>query len=283
MPETPSHSKDDLGPRHLVRHGPWWGEFAFTPGETRSLHLGPLRLWLNRQTDEWRMYFLQGTDPFAPEFMALEVQTDDEGEIDSAAKARRFGFGQSPERIHLSPKLPDRPMVVRPDALLSVPSGATIELYVSYPVWLELVFGMPPVARESIAIFQSTESWFGPNPTEGELCYASRSALCSTFTELLLRPHRVITKLRVKNRGDAALDIERIKIPLRHLSIFADEDARLWTETVSLVGGETDERTSMRILEGPPAQAKNADCLRPPEVRPDANLMERALHALFFT
>lgn len=262
-------------------HTPWWAEYEFSLDETRSLHLGPLQLWLQRQADEWRTYTVRGKDPFAPNFVALAP--DAIAEIPSDATCRRFAFGQSPERIRLAPKMPDRPMVVRPDALLSVPPGATIELFVTHPLWLELVFGHPPVARESIAVFQSTESWFGPSAAEGELCYASRSSLQTEFTQLVLRPHRVISKLRIHNRGDSSLDIERIKIPLGHLSIFADENALLWTETVSLVRGDTNELTSMRILEGPPEQAKNAERLCVPELRSDTNLMERAIHALFFT
>lgn len=285
MPDTLVQARragEDLDlPTTSLRYEPWWGDFEFSLDETKTLQLGPLRMWLHRQADEWRMHTLRGTDPFSPAF--LKLGPGDITEIDVDVTSRRFAFGQSPERIRLSPKMPDRPMVVRPDALLSIPPGATIELFVSHPLWLEVVFGNPPLARENVTIFQSTDSWFGPSPTVGELCYASRSSLCAEFTQLVLRPHRVITKLRVINRGDTSLDIERIKIPLRHLSVFADENALLWTETVTLVRGDTNDLTSMRILEGPPDQAKNADCLCASQVRPDSNLMERAMQALFFS
>lgn len=257
----------------------WWGEFHFPEPGQRYMQLGPLRLWLSRKHDEWRVFTLRGNDPFASEMSLLqEVEAQ---EIPEEAKGRRFAFGASPERIRIAPKMPDRSMVVRPDALLSISPGATVELYVSYPVWLELIFGHPPAAQDHFPVFQSTESWFGRNTTDGELCYASLSPLCGQSSDLVLPPHRIVTKLRVNNRSTTSLDIERIKIPVRHLSIFADANGCLWTETVSLIRNETNDLASLRVLDGPPEQAKGAHALSPASVRPDANLVERAFQALF--
>lgn len=257
----------------------WWGTYGLAIGEAAFLRVGPLSLWATRREHEWRLMTVRGDD-------ALDATLDrrmpvDAGEIPSDAEPLRFGFGRAPEAVTILPVLADRPVVVRPEMAFYVPPGESVRMYVSTPLWLRVVVGEAEEAAHELPIHRPSDTWFGPTVMEGELCYASRSHLRLSADEVEFRPHRAVTELLLRNRAQDPLLLDRLKIPVEHLSVYAGNDGRLWTEPVTLVRDSDGDFAAVRIGERAPASVDGARLLTPARERADTNLVVRAFQALF--
>lgn len=261
---------------------PWWGTHQLQEGGTGYLRVGPLRVWLCRLPTEWRITTLSGDDPHDTHLVPLTTPADGLAEsVPPHADIVRFGFARAPEAITWVPRLADRAVVVRPDRPFALASGESVQLYVSSPAWLRFSFGSNDSAHHELPIFRPSDTWFGPHTREGELCYASRSLLRLSASEVEVRPHRVVTELLVRNRGNDSLHVDRLRLPVEHLSVYADGEGRLWTERVTLVREHEKDFAAVRIGEGPPPEAKRPE--RVSSARRDAgpNLVVRAFQAIF--
>ena len=92
-----------------------------------------------------------------------------------------------------------------------------------------------------------SDTWFGPSTLEGELCYESKTAVRFNLDNVPRRPHRAISVVRIRNRTDTQLSLERLKIPLPNLSLFGTEDGQLWTESITLERDEDGENATVKL------------------------------------
>jgi hypothetical protein len=171
-------------------------------------------------------------------------------------------------------------VVVCPEEPLLIPPRESLTVYISTPVWVELTCGEPAVVLLDQPTFRPTDTWFGPSPMKGELCYATRTAARLTLDNVPLRPHRVISVVEISNTARSVLAVENLKIPAIHQSVFATPGGDLWTEAVILDHHEDGEHASVRFAEGPPEQAKEAALVRGPRRPAEAGLLTRAFGGL---
>lgn len=256
----------------------WWGPLTLEEGEARQLRLGPLTLWALRLRREWRLTYQRGDDPLDATWEPPRRVSPDE--FPEAADRWRFGFDHSPSSVTLAPRLADRPVVVRPEHAFYVHPGESVRMYLTTPVWLHITLGTKSAATHEIPVYRPSDTWFGPTTMEGELCYASRSLLRLEERELEFRPHRAVTEVILKNRAEDALLVERLKIPVQHLSVFASQSFALWTEALTLVREEDGDFAKMRIGASPPPHVEGAERIAPARQH-GTNLMFRAFQALF--
>lgn len=263
----------------------WWGDFQAEVGELRRWRIGPTTVWAERLDHEWRIWRDQADDFLANDLeVAVPAERD---EIPEHATTHRFSFEKSVATLSLIPLLADRPMIVKPESPFFVPSGESVTLYVSTPTWIVLQFGQPPQRLLEFPSFRPSDTWFGPSTREGELCYASRTAGRLTLAEIVVRPHRVVTPMRIRNRAADPLLLERVKVPVMYLNLFrgteADGDVHLWTEAVTLVRDTGGDLADVQLSKTAPEEAGGAKAERVSERRqqPDANLALRAFAKLF--
>lgn len=252
----------------------WWGEQELATGEAGRWRVGPLNLYLHRLPYEWRLVPVRGDDPFD---VTLEREHPFPVAIIPEEKdSLRLAFEAAPSRVHLSPALADRSVVLRPERTLLIPAEESVEIYVSTPLWLRLRFGGDDGPEHELPIFRPSDTWFGARTTEGELCYAGRTHALLQLEQVTRRPHRAITAMTVKNGCDEPLLLERLNLPVRHLTLFAGEAGSLWTESVTLERESPDEVASMRQGPKPPREAGNVQKLANPRERLGGNVMFRA-------
>lgn len=132
------------------------------------------------------------------------------------------------------PALADRPIVVRPEVRLMIPSRGSTTLYVGTPLWAQVALGAGPPALD-LPSQPPKETWFGETPREGQLCYASRTSGRLSRADVPRWPARALTAVRVRNEGREPLVLDRIQVPTEGLALHAHPDGALETDSVDVV------------------------------------------------
>jgi hypothetical protein len=231
----------------------WWGAVTLPVDAVARWQAGPSTLHAQRRAADWRVW--QVTEPDAYAVAAQRVRRVDEPPPDGAPQLR-FTFAETPDTITVTPELADRPVIVRPEASLTVPPGETVTLYVSSPVWMVLKVEVrrarrgrtrpEPVVLAEIPTYRPSDTWFGPSTRVGELCYSVRTAARLRVSELPLRPHRAVTPVTVENQAATALQLSRVSVPMQYLALHVDRAGRLWSDGV-LFTRQPDEDTGVKV------------------------------------
>lgn len=236
----------------------WYGSCPLAPEQSGVLRLGPLRLLLHRGRDDWLIDYHHDQAPervwtWAPD---TEVRP-------SSDDTTRVVLGSTVEAVDLVPQLADRAVVSRPHWPVVVPAGERAQLYVTTPLWVWVGVARKDRLFLEVPCAPPKGTWFGPNPTEGELCYDNLTRCRTRLEDQEPSPWRAITPLQIRNRGEEPLALERIKIPVPLLSLFEALDGSFWTETLRLDGEAGTDMAAVRIQDGPPKQAQ--EVVTPPE------------------
>lgn len=255
----------------------WWGPIHLPPGEIGHWAIGPLDLWLERRSSEWDLWLARERDPEERGFRRHVPAQEPVPE--KPAEQRRFAGTSGGTTAALSVALADRPVVSRPEVPFHVPAGGEITLYVSSPAWVQLRLN-DAVVHEFPA-FPVSDTWFGPSTMEGELCYASRTQARMALDEVPERVHRVVTPLTVRNEAATTLLLERIKLPVPRLPVYADDHGRLWTSSVGLAHQPDRDLAEVKLGEGAPAESRRARRIAEPRELGGSRFSLRAFSALF--
>lgn len=214
--------------------------YNIPPRTTGHLKIGPLALWMANLPNEWRISWSHSEDPIHETVQDLMIE--DSPSDSSGFGLHRFGFTDKSDSLIISARLSDRSMVVRPDNPLLVPGGEKITFVLSTPLWLRIHDGGRGCFLTEIPTHRPSDTWFGDSPVEGELCYSTRTAARLRIEELPTRHHRAITMVAINNLDRKPLLIDRIKIPMRNLSLYRGEAGWFYTDNLSYDWeGEKDE------------------------------------------
>jgi len=207
----------------------WWGELEVEPGQSLHFLLGPLDLWVTRDARAWRVFARTVEDrPVA----AVHAG----GPPPELAVRSTVLVPSTTSPLSVAPALPDRAVVARPSSPVYVPGGETAEVYLSTPLWIRLADSGGERFLYEVASTRLSDTWLGRTTVEGQLCYGHRPVLATTFADVVPHPARAVTKVTVKNSGNAPLLLERVAIPAAHLSLFSGENGHFWTQPVSIAG-----------------------------------------------
>ena len=209
----------------------WWGNHSLAEGECRHWRIGPFSMWLTRLAREYRLVTLRRDDPDARDLVAGEPWNDpapEEGVV------TRFGLPTGNTDLEILPRSADRAFIFKSSNPFIVPAGSSVSAFLSSPVWMSLHLRDPERLLHEEPTFRPSDTWFGPSTLEGELCYAARTSVRYTLANVPRRPYRALTVVKIINHAPSALPLARLRLPLPQLSLFADEDGRLWTEAVTL-------------------------------------------------
>lgn len=244
----------------------WWKSRELT---SPALHarLGPLALWLRKEPGELVLHLQR--DP----------SRDDEIELDALepaedAELRRFVLASTPDTLVLMPRLVDRSVVARPQVPVFLPPREKVAIFVSSPLRVSVQIG--DIELVELPISDPPETWFGPSPVRGELCYASRTRGSRKLADLDAPPTRVVTKVLLENQGKTTLEAKSIRLPMPRLSLaWHEDDELLVTETVRLTRDD-DDQAELHIEALPPG----VTLIAPPR-DPSRAVWKQALAALW--
>lgn len=261
---------------------PWWGSFHIEVGHAGKWRIGPLNLWIQRLQGEWRIAYETGEDPLDIS-LSREISAAGRDLLEKSNAARYVTSGGS-EEVVLAAAMADRSMVTSSEKPLGVPPGEEVTVYVSSPLWIRISVGKPPKLLCEVPVFRPSDTWFGPDTMEGELCYASRTFHRVRLGDIPVRPHRATTAVRINNRAGSMLSLERMQVPVMHLSLYRSTDGRLWTQDVLFEREGDDDFVALKIAgKGVPAAIRSgkAERLAGPRLQLSENIVVRAFSSLF--
>lgn len=252
----------------------WWGSFHLEHNAALRWRIGPLSLWLRRLPREWQLAQRRDHGPINEQELEAGVPESEWARV-AELPFERFVFRQTRASIVLTPALADRPLVTRPMMPFHLSSGEEVTVYVSSPLWVRIT--TEGVLLKELATQRPSDTWFGPSTRVGELCYASATHCRLNLDELPWRSHRAVTPLLIRNRDRQSLLVERLNLPVGYLSLFADEQGALWTQTVTIKREQGND--VLDVSAAPPAQS--AQLLCKPRSEPEKGGVIRALTSLF--
>jgi hypothetical protein len=139
----------------------------------------------------------------------------------------RWMINEEVDAILLQPRMPDRPVIVRPEMPVSLLPNESVRFYIGVPVWISVSLGDRYRDITEVPSMILSNSWFGPT-TEGELCYAMRTAAMLQEADLKPQAHRAVVPFEIRNASNEKLDFARLCLHTQNLKIYQGKQ-RLWT------------------------------------------------------
>lgn len=226
----------------------WWGNHRLVEDCWGHWRVGPLDLFAKPAESEWQLAYKQVAESQDPT-VEVEIRSASAPDAESYEFSRYALDYEEPE-LELRPRLGDRPFIVSPGVPLFLLAGEKVILYVSTVVWTQVIAAHDsgPVLLD-IPTFRRSDTWFGANTLEGELCYATKTNARTELAAIEARPHRAVTPVEIRNEGGGMLPIEQLRVPVQALSIYADAHNRLWTDAVCFVREEDEDSASITTPE----------------------------------
>ena len=113
------------------------------------------------------------------------------------------------------------------------------------------------------------------------MCYASRTLGRLRIEDLDFHPHRAITALRLQNQASDPLLLDRVKLPVQYLSLYANKDNTFWTQAATLVRGQDGDLAELQLAKASPKEAGQVKKVADSRLKPGRNLVVRAFSKLF--
>lgn len=232
---------------------PWWGTFTFLEEEALTWQLGNCMLAIERAPQEWRI----ATQDIENSNSKLVIAAPTPAFItQTGLNYSRFGFDKTPSTLTLTPILANRPQVARPEFPFYLPGKQCVIVYITTPAWVRITTGETQVYLSEIYTQRMSDTWFGENTLEGELCYASRTRFRTSSNDETLPSHRITTQVEIRNNTTENLLVQRIKIPLTALSVYANSQQQLCTENIIIEHGSSVGGMAVDILKTMPPDSK---------------------------
>ena len=257
----------------------WWGEYDLPIDAWSHWQIGPLSFFAKPYSDEWRFAWRSAGDSLAP---VLQHESPASTEPDDNYAFTRYAMRHPGSTLVLRPRAADLPIVIRPETQLYVPAGEQSALFVSTIAWLTAA---PENAADNsfvdIPIHRPTDTWFGSNTLQGELCYGARTNARTRLELLAPLRHRIITPVEIVNKGSDQLLVERLRVPVPLLTIYESDDNRLWSDAVRLSRSAGDAVAELGIRGRSKRLPKGIKEIAGPREQQPGNLIVEAFSRLF--
>ncbi len=253
-----------------------WTSFDLEPGQSLVWDVGAIRLCASRCKNDWLIFKENSSERSAA---SIDVHNEP---VDITQSHERWAFKNPRPTLHIQPAMPDRPLVVRPLTPLGLPPDSEVQFYINIPTFVQLGFSHSQRKTEITAFPSQTLSntWFGDN-YGGVLCYANKSMIRREKEELGVIANQIICPFKIKNRANEVLQVERICLRVRYLSIWAGKQ-RLWSNEVTSIFRGHGKETQLEYASAPPKDATEPHLIRKAEVKPERGFLGQTFaHASF--
>lgn len=259
---------------------PIWQPVTYQVGDTRRYDMGPLSLLISRRFEEWIIRYTSNNDPHCESFESYAVEPVEKLGPNESVERVAAHDTETLRQLQLRPLLADRYVSARPETPVTIAAGSWATMYLTTPLWLQLLRLPDKQAMLEFASFRPVDTWLGPPTGEGPLAYASRVRGRLSLDKVNPSPMRAITKVTLRNSGSAAMHIARIVIPAPELQLYYSEDGRLWTDEITITKGRDGELSEVRIENHAPKEAGTVERITEARI-PAGNLFDRAFSSLW--
>ena len=256
-----------------------WEPFDFLSEESRYVRVGPLKIWMERHSDEW--------------FLASDYQDDETGHLNVLKD--EDGFTEKPEDLVwrrivastdtstavLLPVMNEKPIVVGADTPLTILPGNEALIFINVPASIRLLAG---TRRQSVIYELPTvmlsNTWMG-SPASGELCLSLKTSAVRSKDLLNDKPNRVGCPVLIKNLSDNPLELQKICVHTENLGIYLG-NIRLWTNRVTINYFGTEKNSEIRRGKGGPKMEENEKLLSPPRTPAKDSFLGKSINLFRF-
>ena len=269
----------------------WWGDFKLLEGQAISWAIGERSIVIERKVSEWNTWNNESAHelwepltfsvPDAQQHQDVLTEASEAVGLNKAKTLTRHLQQYTCDTLHIAPALADRSMVVRLSSPVRVLAGEKIRIYVSTPLWFQASVMPGKLMMLDIPFWRPSDSWFGANTRDGEFCYAKYTDARLQLNLLAPRVHRAITPIEINNKRDAALDIERLNIPVPLLSLYSDKQYQLWTQMLTVTRDEGNDLAEIQLSKQAPEEAEKASIVAEPRIKIEKHAFTKALSSLF--
>ncbi|MBT4964427.1 MAG: hypothetical protein HOI53_05730 [Francisellaceae bacterium] len=228
----------------------WWGCFSLEESQSKFWRVGEAIIYIDRFTHEWHIGSTLTTQE-----SVLPLDNTTPPSPPKNMQSKTFTFTTQAE-VRLKPVLPKLSLASKLQTPLYIPGGEQILLYISSPVWVQITTSNNRVILDEIPTHPLSLTWFGENTIDGELCFAGNTFCSSQLKYVPAGADRIISPMLIKNQSKKILCLEKINVPLPHLSVYSDKQNYLWTEQLT-VYNEGDDPPLVQISKGPPKSMRD--------------------------
>ncbi len=232
-----------------LANGLFWCESELKTDVLKKYKIGDLRFWC------------VGGDnliSLAYQYINGENYEKDAEQPPDDIKWNRWSLPHAVEKLKLSPLFPDKPIVVKPEINLKVPTNVTTRFFVRIPVWvkLELLQNKTKTELVDLPSVALSPTWFG-TPMEGDLCYWITSSAKISAEPDISRNHMILCPISLTNKSDVELEITKLKIQVSSLSVFFD-DQQLWSDDINITYRGEQDLSQIKVSGKAPNEAPEA-------------------------
>jgi hypothetical protein len=247
----------------------WEKITSFEEGQARLWHIGAIRFWIRRVTEEWFIAFEE-----TGEYRAHPA-AGEEGEPPPELKWNRYVAGKT-AKIIVHPVLPDRPIVIKPTSPVKILPDRGSRYFIHVPVWISIMEGSsknPLLLEEHPGDFLSS-TWFG-DPDDGELCFSFTSDLYKNPAEREDLPLMAVCPLNIRNGFTSILDFQRICVRVPHLQLYSGP-RYLCTNEVELIYRGAGQQSHITFRESAPTIEPDLKRIALPRIPVNRNIIKKS-------
>ncbi len=258
----------------------WLQTVSFSENNLFHLSIGDLDIHLSHLSQEWQFhhhYLNRGETQQEDEILLEQIN-----ELNTENKVlSRFIHSADCKEMILKPRMANRSIVAKPHNPVFLPCNQSITIYVSTPIWVAFYINGFSFPLLELPTYCLSDTWFGPKPHIGELCYASRFSGRIDLTALPRRPSRIITPISISNLASDNLKLEKIAIPSEYLSVYLSQKGELWTPTLKVIREKEQKNTQVVIDKAVHPALQDAQRIAEPRIIDQSGLLSKTLDMLF--
>jgi hypothetical protein len=233
-----------------------WGELKDIAGKDAEKTIGQLKIWFKHDENDFRLAYRHND----------EKVSDVNDDLDfNLLDWHRWTYRNKDIRIQLKPQFPDRAVVVKPESSFKILKGSSIRVYVRIPIWVKIEYlGNPKKILLQIPSTILSNTWFG-DFLQGEVCYWISSGVRLKIEEDPTRPYLAICPLKLINKSEEDLLIEKICLRVAYLSLYIFK-SQLWADEMKLCYKGKDEINEITVSGKAPPEAKTGSLVSSPQL-----------------
>jgi hypothetical protein len=236
---------------------PPWGPLTLEKDLPATRTLGRVTLWFLLAQGEIRLARTEGSVGQDPEEGEAIPPTDSASWSRWALPSELIESAEALE-LRLLPEVPDRGLIVKPEAPFSLLPRAAARIFVRIPLLARVEVARAGseevgIHLETLPLVTLSDTWWG-SLAFGEMCYWLPTSARRVVGPEHLEPHLAICPLLLENRAAEELKVDELCFRVEHLSLFADREG-FWSDESRVRYEGSSEETRIDMTGQPPEEA----------------------------
>lgn len=179
-------------------------------------------------------------------------------------------------KLLISPNLPDRPLVIKPEKQILLMPKSTIEIIIPIPTWASFYTKHRQNDSKLIdyALQNLSSTWFG-EPNSGILCYGLNNFLLKNAMPDTLNYNNINCLVSIINDSEKQLEIQRFLLNTDYLSIYSGEKG-FYTNPVSIKHKDTNSNSEVTYLPASESSRKKGKLISESRKKPNQNMVQKS-------